>query len=64
MNVPKLVWRGLTLRLKKGGKVLLDNLDGYASGGRLVALMGPSGAGKTTLLNALSARAGSYANVS
>ncbi len=48
--------------LPKTGKVLIDNVTGYATSGRVLALMGPSGAGKTTLLNALSGRA-TYAKV-
>ena len=52
-----LVWSGLTLKLKKGDKVLVDNVSGAAYSGRVLALMGPSGAGKTTLLNALGNRA-------
>lgn len=64
-EVPKatsaLVWKSLTLSLGNG-KVLIDNIDGFALGGRVLALMGPSGAGKTTLLNALSGRA-PYARV-
>jgi hypothetical protein len=34
---------------------------GYATPGRLLAIMGPSGCGKSTLLNALSARRGAAA---
>jgi ABC-type multidrug transport system ATPase subunit len=56
-----LAWRNLTLTLPKG-KVLIDHVDGFARGGHVLALMGPSGAGKTTMLNALSARA-TYARV-
>jgi ABC-type multidrug transport system ATPase subunit/ABC-type multidrug transport system permease subunit len=52
-----LVWSGLTLKLKKDDKVLIDNVSGAAYTGRVLALMGPSGAGKTTLLNALGNRA-------
>ena len=57
-----LVWKNLTLKLKNQ-KVLIDNVDGFAMGGRVLAIMGPSGAGKTTLLNALSGRT-PYADVS
>lgn len=56
-----LVWKNLTLTVG-AKKVLIDHVDGYAMGGRVLALMGPSGAGKTTLLNALSGRS-SYAKV-
>ena len=52
-----LVWKNLTLTLKKEGKILIDNVSGAAYAGRVLALMGPSGAGKTTLLNALGNRA-------
>ena len=52
-----LVWKNLTLKLKKDDKVLIDNVSGAAYTGRVLALMGPSGAGKTTLLNALGNRA-------
>jgi ABC-type multidrug transport system ATPase subunit/ABC-type multidrug transport system permease subunit len=40
----------------KGSKVLLQGISGYASPGRMLALMGASGAGKTTLLDVLSSR--------
>lgn len=39
-----------------GDKQLLNNVEGYAVPGKLLALMGSSGAGKTTLLNAISQR--------
>ena len=39
-----------------GQRKLLNNINGYAKPGVLVALMGASGAGKTTLLNTLSQR--------
>ncbi|KAM3486740.1 hypothetical protein MY8738_000234 [Beauveria namnaoensis] len=39
-----------------GPKKLLNNVQGYAKPGVMVALMGASGAGKTTLLNTLSQR--------
>uniref|UniRef100_A0A0K0DJL5 ABC transporter domain-containing protein n=1 Tax=Angiostrongylus cantonensis TaxID=6313 RepID=A0A0K0DJL5_ANGCA len=38
------------------GRVLLDNVSGFAKPGQLMALMGASGSGKTTLLNTLLAR--------
>lgn len=39
-----------------GERKLLNNIDGYAKPGVMVALMGVSGAGKTTLLNTLAQR--------
>ncbi|KAK9463929.1 ABC-2 type transporter-domain-containing protein [Lipomyces oligophaga] len=39
-----------------GDKQLLENVEGYAVPGKLLALMGTSGAGKTTLLNTISQR--------
>lgn len=39
-----------------GERQLLNNVNGYAKPGKMVALMGASGAGKTTLLNTLSQR--------
>lgn len=39
-----------------GERKLLNNVNGYAKPGLMVALMGASGAGKTTLLNTLSQR--------
>ncbi|CAM9559455.1 unnamed protein product [Discosporangium mesarthrocarpum] len=58
----ELVFQDVTVRLPKGGKVLIDSVSGMARSGHVLALMGPSGAGKTTLLNALSGRA-VYASV-
>ena len=48
------------VRLKKGGKKLLDGVSVDFGPGELAAIMGPSGAGKTTLLNVLSARMRSH----
>jgi ABC-type multidrug transport system ATPase subunit len=39
-----------------GGRILLDNVQGYVKPGMLGALMGSSGAGKTTLLDVLAQR--------
>ncbi|KAG5179068.1 P-loop containing nucleoside triphosphate hydrolase protein [Tribonema minus] len=47
----------ISIPTKRGSKILIDNVSGHASSGKVLALMGPSGAGKTTLLNALSGRA-------
>lgn len=51
-------WRNIeyTVPTPLGDKKLLNNVDGYAKPGMMVALMGASGAGKTTLLNTLSQR--------
>eukprot|EP00270_Netrium_digitus_P009741 TRINITY_DN2981_c0_g1_i1.p1 TRINITY_DN2981_c0_g1~~TRINITY_DN2981_c0_g1_i1.p1 ORF type:complete len:753 (-),score=269.12 TRINITY_DN2981_c0_g1_i1:256-2514(-) len=40
----------------KDEKALLDNINGEAKAGKLLAIMGPSGAGKTTLLLAIAGR--------
>lgn len=56
------IFKSMTLKLPKG-KILVDDVSAVATGGRVLALMGPSGAGKTTLLNALAGRA-PYARVS
>ncbi|KAF2740492.1 ABC transporter-like protein [Polyplosphaeria fusca] len=45
-----------TVPYQGGERKLLNNVDGYAKPGVMVALMGASGAGKTTLLNTLSQR--------
>lgn len=45
-----------TVPTPAGPKKLLNDINGYAKPGVLVALMGASGAGKTTLLNTLSQR--------
>lgn len=45
-----------TVPTPQGPKKLLNDINGYAKPGVLVALMGASGAGKTTLLNTLSQR--------
>ncbi|KAH6900556.1 ABC-2 type transporter-domain-containing protein [Thelonectria olida] len=51
-------WRNLeyTVPYLGGERKLLNNVNGYAKPGVMVALMGASGAGKTTLLNTLSQR--------
>ncbi|QUC20523.1 uncharacterized protein UV8b_04764 [Ustilaginoidea virens] len=51
-------WEGIgyTVPTAAGPKRLLNDINGYAKPGELVALMGASGAGKTTLLNTLSQR--------
>ncbi|KAK7205985.1 ABC-2 type transporter-domain-containing protein, partial [Myxozyma melibiosi] len=45
-----------TVPTPDGEKQLLNNVEGYAVPGKLLALMGSSGAGKTTLLNTISQR--------
>ncbi|CAM9188663.1 unnamed protein product, partial [Ectocarpus fasciculatus] len=57
-----LTWEGINVILPKTGAYLCDNVSGYVTSGRVLALMGPSGAGKTTLLNALAGRA-DYADI-
>ncbi len=51
-------WENVTYTVPtpSGPKKLLNNVNGYAAPGVMVALMGASGAGKTTLLNTLSQR--------
>ncbi|TPX72646.1 hypothetical protein SpCBS45565_g00404 [Spizellomyces sp. 'palustris'] len=45
-------FENLGLKLK-GGKTVLDGVNGEIKAGRLTAIMGPSGAGKTTFMNVL-----------
>lgn len=52
-----LTWENMNVILAKNNSYLCDNVSGYVTSGRVLALMGPSGAGKTTLLNALAGRA-------
>ncbi|KAK3711294.1 ATP-binding cassette transporter snq2 [Vermiconidia calcicola] len=51
-------WRNVnyTVPYLGGERQLLNDVNGYAKPGKMVALMGASGAGKTTLLNTLSQR--------
>ncbi|KXT14830.1 hypothetical protein AC579_4072 [Pseudocercospora musae] len=51
-------WRNVeyTVPYLGGERKLLNQVDGYAKPGVMVALMGASGAGKTTLLNTLAQR--------
>ncbi|WPH00371.1 brefeldin a resistance protein [Acrodontium crateriforme] len=51
-------WRDVTYKVPYLGseRQLLNNVNGYAKPGVMVALMGASGAGKTTLLNTLAQR--------
>jgi ABC-type multidrug transport system ATPase subunit len=55
----ELTWKELWVRVsngKKGFKSILQGLNGYASPGQVLAIMGPSGSGKSTLLDALAGR--------
>ncbi|GLD98845.1 hypothetical protein PINS_up007563 [Pythium insidiosum] len=60
----KLEWRGLTLRAAiknpktkaTDEKIILNDVNGYASPGELLVIMGPSGAGKSSLLDCISGR--------
>ena len=38
-----LTWSNLSITLPKNGKVLVDNIRGYVTSGKILALMGPSG---------------------
>ncbi|KAK4696934.1 ATP-binding cassette, subfamily G (WHITE), member 2, PDR, partial [Lecanoromycetidae sp. Uapishka_2] len=51
-------WQGVNydIKIKGGGRRLLDDVDGWVKPGTLTALMGASGAGKTTLLDVLASR--------
>lgn len=51
-------WRSVNYKVPYlgGERQLLNEVNGYAKPGMMVALMGASGAGKTTLLNTLSQR--------
>ncbi|KZF25288.1 ABC multidrug transporter [Xylona heveae TC161] len=51
-------WRNVeyTVPYPGGERKLLNNIEGFAKPGVMVALMGASGAGKTTLLNTLAQR--------
>lgn len=52
-----LAWEHLTVLLpRRPSRQLLKNLNGYASPGRVLALMGPSGSGKSLLLDSLAGR--------
>jgi ABC-type lipoprotein export system ATPase subunit len=51
MEAPALRCRGLRLRL--GGRDVLDGADLEVAAGETVAVMGPSGSGKTTLLHCI-----------
>ncbi|CAJ1936090.1 unnamed protein product [Sphenostylis stenocarpa] len=51
-------WENLWVTVSSGKKKksILQGLTGYASPGRILAIMGPSGCGKSTLLDCLSGR--------
>ncbi|KAJ1368664.1 hypothetical protein KIN20_029901 [Parelaphostrongylus tenuis] len=51
-----LAWKSIRISVRQTGRVLLDNVSGFARPGQLMALMGASGSGKTTLLNTILAR--------
>jgi iron complex transport system ATP-binding protein len=44
---------GIGLRVVRGGRAILDDVDFEARAGELVGLLGPNGAGKSTLLRVL-----------
>eukprot|EP00250_Pteridium_aquilinum_P018713 c24179_g1_i1 orf=516-2765(-) len=62
-----LTWKDLTVSVSLAGgdtQAVLDNLNGYAEPGHMMAIMGPSGSGKSTLLDALAGRLAKNAMVS
>jgi len=50
-----LSWKDVSVKAKRGKKIILDSVSGSVSGG-FWAIMGASGSGKTTLLSTLSLR--------
>ncbi|KAJ2906218.1 hypothetical protein MKZ38_002643 [Zalerion maritima] len=66
-TIQNFTWRNVSVavrdRVSKETKLILENVEGQASAGELVALMGPSGSGKTTLLNVLARRPTNAENV-
>ncbi len=42
--------------LEEKRKIILNGVSGFASSGRLTAILGPSGSGKTSLINVLAGR--------
>jgi len=44
------------ISVRRGGRLLLDDVSLRASGGEVVGVIGPNGAGKTTLFEAIAAR--------
>ena len=57
-NETVFTWQNVnyTIPYQGGERKLLQDVQGYTRGGKLIALMGSSGAGKTTLLNTLAQR--------
>jgi len=45
--------RFASLRLEKGGRTILNGVDGVLTHGRITAILGPNGAGKSSLLHCL-----------
>ena len=55
-DVMPLTFKNVFIKMKYANKDILKDIDGYATPGRLLAVMGGTGAGKTSLLSFLAHR--------
>ena len=58
MEGVQIKWKNIHVEVKAGDKraPILQDINGYANPGSLLAIMGSSGAGKTTFMNVLAQR--------
>jgi ABC-type bacteriocin/lantibiotic exporter with double-glycine peptidase domain len=49
----RVTWKGLTYKVDKPYRCILNNVSGSFNSGQIMAIMGPSGSGKSSLLSCI-----------